>query len=116
MNFYKMMFVFSALFVWGCQQGPELTATVGANEQGTTQAFSGKFPTHGNVFSPSTDTIPVSACKDSDKRKTFSRAPPIGGGYREADVRRGFLKRLGSVCIGQLRLPLRRRSKRLRSL
>ena len=59
MNFHKMMFVSAwfVLFVFftgGCQQGPELTATVGANEQGTTQASSGKFPTHGDVFSPST--------------------------------------------------------------
>ena len=63
MSFYKMMFVFSALFslsgffvlsTGGCQQVPELTATVGANEQGTTQASSGKFPTYADVFSPST--------------------------------------------------------------
>ncbi len=63
MSFYKMMLVSSALFslsrlfflsTGGCQQVPELTATVGANEQGTTQASSGKFPTYADVFSPST--------------------------------------------------------------
>jgi len=57
MNFYKMMFVFSALFVFlngGCQRGPQLTATVGANEQDVAQTSSGKFPRHADVFSPST--------------------------------------------------------------
>lgn len=59
MNFDKAMsvfstFVFFSFLIGGCQQGPELAATVGANEQGTAQASSGKFPTHADVFSPST--------------------------------------------------------------
>ena len=62
MNLYKLMFLFSSFVFFtlsvflsgGCQQGSELTATVGADEQGTNQVSSGKFLTHADVFSPST--------------------------------------------------------------
>ncbi len=59
MNSHKMMivpamFVFFGLSTSGCQPGPTLTATVDANEQDAAQASSGKFPTHADVFSPST--------------------------------------------------------------
>ena len=57
MSFCRMMFVLSALLVfltWVGQQGPELATAVRAQEQTTAGDSSSKFPTHADVFSPST--------------------------------------------------------------